>query len=66
MPEWARDLTLAAVAAAFITFALTLTAEPNPYSRRQLGAPHCGRTMGSLSAVGIDPKGNVWVAAAAL
>ena len=64
MPDRAR-LHPAATAAAFITFTLTLIAQPNPYSPvdnwAQLPA---GRTMGSLSAVDVDPKGNIWVGGA--
>ena len=62
MPDRSR-VTLAAAAATFITCALTLTAQPNPYTPVDTWAQlPAGRTMGSLSAVGIDPKGNIWAA----
>ena len=62
MPDRSR-VTLAAAAATFITCALTLTAQPNPYTPVDTWAQlPPGRTMGSLSAVGIDPKGNIWAA----
>jgi 6-bladed beta-propeller protein len=63
MPDRIR-LTFAAVAAT--TFAMTLSAQPNPpnpYTPVENWAQlPAGRSWGSTSAVGIDPKGNIWVA----